>query len=194
MTSHSGKGIPEEKIAGVLARAAELDRQLVSVDVLRSAALEAGIGTDAVNQAIAEYEAGVNRVAVTGAVAPKTAVGWRRFLRKAWPVAKLAAIALVLGAVAGGADRLILVSVLASIGITAYLARGTRHDEVRDFQLKSTVLTVAMTIGLQLITRDGEVLSLLAVLGILQLLFGTLFIVTRDHDDAGAVEVNASPS
>lgn len=37
------KNIPEERVAGILARAAELDRQTIPLDALRSAAVEAGI-------------------------------------------------------------------------------------------------------------------------------------------------------
>ncbi|HEX9107496.1 MAG TPA: hypothetical protein VF832_09715 [Longimicrobiales bacterium] len=54
--------VPEESVEPILARAAELDRhkrETVSVDVLRSAALEAGISPDAVDRAVQEYSAGV---------------------------------------------------------------------------------------------------------------------------------------
>lgn len=51
------KNVPEERVAGILARAAELDRQTIPLDALRSAAVEAGISAAAVDQAVAEYDA-----------------------------------------------------------------------------------------------------------------------------------------
>ncbi len=58
--------IPEESVEPILSRAAELDRrarETVEVDVVRSAAIEAGISLDAVNQAVAEYEGRVGPAA-----------------------------------------------------------------------------------------------------------------------------------
>ena len=50
--------IPEERVPGILARAAELDRdrrETSSVDALREAALEAGISQSALEAALEEY-------------------------------------------------------------------------------------------------------------------------------------------
>lgn len=52
------EAIPEDRVAGILARAAELDRdrtETSSVDALRAAALEAGISQSALDVALAEY-------------------------------------------------------------------------------------------------------------------------------------------
>lgn len=52
--------IPEERVAGILARAAELDRdrrESSTVDALRAAALEAGISQSALDAALDEYSA-----------------------------------------------------------------------------------------------------------------------------------------
>lgn len=50
--------VPHEKIAGILGRAAQLDRdrpETSSVDALRAAAMEAGISLSALDDALAEY-------------------------------------------------------------------------------------------------------------------------------------------
>jgi hypothetical protein len=180
---HRNAGIPEDKVAGLLARAAELDRQRISVDALRSAALEAGINAAAVDQAIAEYEAGINRVpAPRDVAAEKPGRGWRGWLRNAWPVAKLAALGLALGMFGGMEDGLIALSLTATCGLTIFLARRARADEATDFQLKTTVLTITLAVGFHLVAADGEISGLLMFVGILQLLLGSLFIVTRNSE------------
>ena len=183
MTLHRNAGIPEDKVANLLARAAELDHQLISVDTLRSAALEAGISASAVDQAIAEYQAGASRATLPRDVATKTTGnGWRAWLRKAWPVAKLAALGLTLGVFGGMEDGLIALSLTATSGLAIFLARRARHHDASDFQLKTTVLTITLAVGFHLVAADGEISGLLMFVGILQLLLGSLFIVTRDQE------------
>ncbi len=56
--------IPEERVPGILARAAELDRdrqETSSVDALREAALEAGISQSALDAALEEYATSTRR-------------------------------------------------------------------------------------------------------------------------------------
>ena len=190
MTSQRHTGIPEDKIAGVLARAAELDNQFVSIDALRSAAIEAGIGEKAVDQAIAEYEAGVNHAVIMRDVAPAKR-GWRGWLRKAWPVARLAALGLTLGIFGGMEEGLIALSLTATCGLTIFLARRARPHEAPDFQLETTVLTITLATGYQLTSANGEISGLLMFVGILQLLLGSLFIVTRDRDHEAGPEAQS---
>jgi hypothetical protein len=178
--THPAAGIPEDKVASVLARAAELDRQVVSVDALRAAALEAGISATAVDRAIAEFEAGVDREMFMNDVATERAAGfWQRVLRKARPAVELAAAGLVLGMLG---SRMIAIPLLASLAITILLARRTREDETADFHGRITLVTLAMAIGLLGAGGHRESGFILAVAGIVELLFGSLYIVTRDAE------------
>lgn len=76
------ESIPEERVAAILARAAELDRhrkETLTVDAIRAAALDAGISADAVDAALEEYAAG--QVTAAGQASRGRSQGGRRFAR-----------------------------------------------------------------------------------------------------------------
>ena len=103
------KNIPEERVPAILARAAELDRQTISLDALRAAAIEAGISADALDQALAEYETGVAApAALRSDVAPQKPPvrGWRRWVGRISEPLKLGNLALVRGFIGAPAERL----------------------------------------------------------------------------------------
>lgn len=97
MTTHEEPDdvVPHEKIAGILGRAAQLDRdrpETSSVDALRTAAMEAGISLSALDAALAEYAEAVEaslpaepaRPAAAPA-APSSAAGRLPVIRKPAP-------------------------------------------------------------------------------------------------------------
>ena len=172
------KNIPEERVPGILARAAELDRQTISIDALRAAAIEAGISADALDQAISEYEAGVAPVMFPGDVAPQPrARGWRRWLRRVAEPLKFGALALVLGLIGAGDTGLATVAICWLIGTAGYLAwrdRGVRN--AARFQVNAVVMTGLMFFGLAGAGGDEDAIGFLVLFGLALLVLGTLIV------------------
>lgn len=186
MTSRPPERIPEEKVATILARAAELDRdarEMVDLDAIRTAALEAGISLKAVDAALAEYATGA-----VPAAAPQPdreeAPRWKRALRRlVSPVAHgLAALALgsFIGAAGAGNEPLIVGGYVAFFYAVWRLIR--KHRPTRTvwvYQLAVAFTTFAGILGFSGAGGDGEVAAVFAVVGAALFVAGSLVIKVR---------------
>ncbi len=174
------QNIPEERVAAILARAAELDRQTITLDTLRAAALEAGISAVAVDQALAEYAAsGVQPTAIAREVARNAppARSWRYWLKKIVEPLKLGALALAIGILGAADESLATIAVCWLIGMGGYLAwrdRGT-GSAVR-FQVNALVMSVVMFVGMLGANGDEDALGFVAGFALALLILGTLII------------------
>lgn len=188
--------IPEERVAGILARAAELDRdrrETFTVDAVRAAALDAGIGEAAVNAALAEYAA--ERVAARGRVegeerTPRFA-RLRRWLGRAaqalrTPV-RIGALFVVIGLAGAAGEGPVI---LAWAGWFAYaLWRAIRQRPTRraaPFALTLVLMTFGLMFGFAMGDVDEDAIVALLPVGAALLAFGTLLIKLRLPRRAGA--------
>lgn len=123
--------IPEDRVATILARAAELDRstrETVDTHVIRGAALEAGISPAAVDRALEEYAKGrgTDDAAVARDGAPRERSRWRRWGRKLVRPLALGIGALVLGILTAEAEALLVLLPLVWLAYAARLAWRSR--------------------------------------------------------------------
>ena len=172
------KNIPEERVPGILARAAELDRQTISVDALRAAALEAGISPIAVEQALAEYEAGgVPASVTTDVVAAKPRTKWRQWLGGIAEPLKLGALALVVGLVGSRDVALATVAICWLIGTSGFLAwRDRGQGNAGRFQISTIAMSALMFLGMVGAHADEDAIGFVATFGLALLVLGTLVV------------------
>ncbi len=195
MTMHPSQNIPEERVPTILARAAELDRQTITLDALRAAALEAGISATAVDQALEEYvTGGFMRVSVARDVAhkPRLASRLRRWWHKMVEPLELGALAMVMGAAGAIDEPFAALSVVSLIGMTGYLAwrdRGTGRSA--RFQLATLFMTVAMLSGFTMTGSRDEAFAFVGIAGVALFVLGTMLVHFRSGHDVQGDEVSA---
>lgn len=185
--------IPEERVATILARAAELDRtarETVGLDVIRAAALEAGINDAAVDRALAGYAAG--RTAEESAVGEPAAEAprWRRWLRTLTTPITLGVGALALSSLLGstgeGGEPLMVVGWLAFVTVAIRLARRIRPSRrIRGYVVSMAFMTFGTLLGLGGVEADEDYLIVFMVTGVVMLVVGGLFIKLRRRAKVG---------
>ena len=177
--------VPEEKIGALLARAAELDHQAITLDALRSAAIEAGISSAAVDQAFAEYTASI-------APAPEARETGRtsrldRLKQWAFKIAQplvCGALSVVFGVLAGRTEPLMALGVIAWVTIAARLATQARTEKSSGlFQVTILLMTIGARVGFY--ESNGALMpsdriTFMTILGIVLFLLGTLYIHWKD--------------
>lgn len=192
MTSSAGRQapqnrIPEDRVPGILARAAELDRdrrETITVDALRAAALDAGISRTAVDAALEEYAARID--ARDAAQEPEPRFGrMGRFFRKAVTALrtplKLAGMLFVLGLTGAVGEGM----VIAGWGIWLLLTGRLiwRHRPARrasPFALALLFMTIGLATGFAATeVVDEEAIAMLFAVGVPLLALGTLIIKAR---------------
>lgn len=197
--------IPEDGVAEILARAAEIDRatrETVSVDALRTAAMEAGIGPAAIDAALEEYAAGT-----TAVVAPEPRVEeagperppgrLRSFLgrlgrRLALPL-KLAGIAFLVGLAGAAGEGAVLLGWGAWLVATAWLAWTLRPErKASPFALALVLMTVGLAVGFGAAEVDEDAIAMLFGVGLPLLVAGAAFIKVRLPRRSRDGEVEAS--
>lgn len=141
--------IPEERVGIILKRAAELDSLTISLDTLRSAALEAGISEDALDRAIGEYEARAN----APAPAPKPKA-WKSWFKRGVDSAKLFVFSTVVGAVSTTAEFLVPLAAMFWIYFIVNLARKSKDKSAAPFVLANIAITFGLMLGVA--AFDGE--------------------------------------
>ena len=189
------KNIPEERVPGILARAAELDRQTISIDALRAAALEAGIGVAAFEQAIAEYaQASSGPVAAAPEVvaeAPRRT--WRYWLGRVVEPLKLGALALFIGILGTRDVTMATVAVCWLIGTSGYLAwRDRGRGNAGRFQVDTLVMSALMFLGMAGVGGDESALAYVATFTIALLILGSLIVHFGGERDEKAGEAITS--
>lgn len=179
--------VPEDKVAALLARAAELDRQVMTLDTLRGAALEAGIGADAFEQALAEYQ---GQPAL--AHAPNKRSRFAGWLRKVTEPLLLGSLSVAFGVLAGRTEPLMALGIIAWITIAMRLAaRGRETRSSVAFQVSMMLMTLGTRLGFDQTTgahMPSDRITLMTILGIAMFLAGTWYIHHKQpqHEPEGA--------
>ena len=188
MSRPAADPIPEDRVASILARAAELDRsrrETVSVDAIRTAALEAGISPDSVDRALEEYAASAPPATRIEAAEPprqrppRLARVRRLLLRMAGPM-KLGALAFVVGLSGAAGEGAVVIgwgAWLVVSGILIVKRRPARR--ARGFILRMVVMTSALGLGFAAGEVDDEVIGTLFAVAAPLLVAGTLLIKVR---------------
>ncbi|HEX6064445.1 MAG TPA: hypothetical protein VFZ04_09520 [Longimicrobiales bacterium] len=178
------KNIPEERVPAILARAAELDRQTISIDALRSAALEAGISASAFEEALAEYAraADVSRPAMREVVAEPPRRNWRYWLRRVAEPLKLGALAWFIGVLGTRDVTMATVAVCWLIGTAGYLAwRDRGRGNAGRYQVTTLVMSALMFIGMAGVGGDQAALAYVLTITIALLILGSLIVHVGDE-------------
>jgi hypothetical protein len=177
--------IPEDSVATILARAAELDRsarETVGLDVIRAAALEAGISAGAVDRALAEYSATPAEVGPeveAAGVEADERPRWRRWLGRIATPLKLGAAAFLGGILAGGIgeEPVLLLAWLAFVYLGVRLARRVRPSRrLRGFAVSMVLMTVAAMLGLGAVEANEDAIIAAFMTGPLLLVLGGVYI------------------
>lgn len=185
MTLARRDGIPEDRVALILARAAELDKAdgTVGFDAIRNAAIEAGISSAAVDQALEEYMATARLPAVETAVVsevPTPISRWDRWRQKLGRTVEFGVLGFALGLPPAIEIEFIVFSLLAYGLIAARLIWNARPSrKARGFQTATAALTFGMCLGLISATADGEVAATMVLVGVMVIAAGTLAIKMR---------------
>ena len=188
------KNIPEERVPAILARAAELDRQTISIDALRAAALEAGISASAFEEALAEYaQAGNAPLPAAREVVPEPRRrGWRYWVSRVVEPLKLGALALFIGILGTRDVTMATVAICWLIGTSGYLAwRDRGRGNAGRFQASTLVMSAMMFLGLASIGGDQHALAYVLAFTIALMIFGTLIVHFGGEREEKVGEVTA---
>ena len=180
--------IPEEEVAAILERAAELDRaarESFDVEAIRTAALEAGISRAAVDRAMDEYLAGDVVPRAAAVEEPKRAPRGRRlrgWLRALGRPALHGLVALMIGAFIGGTDEEVLyllgfVGWLAFAGVQVWRRRSERR--AGGYLGSMALVTLGALVGAAATGGDEDFLAMIPFAGLLLSGYGTLYIKLR---------------
>jgi len=203
MTDETTARIPEDRVAAILARAAELDRatrETMGTDVLRAAALEAGISPAAVDRALEEYAAGraTGSPAPVGEAGSEAAGRWRRWVGRLGRIVRplaLGGVALFTGVliaeVGAGGTPLLLIGLAAW---AAYAVRVVRHrrraGRAGGYIAAMAAIAVGGMIGFG--GGGGDLVELLLVTGLALTIGGTLAIKLGHGGEASSRAIVAN--
>lgn len=182
--------IPEERVPGILARAAELDRDrrdTLSFDALRSAAVDAGINPAAVDAALAEYAArteGDPAADVDAGPRQPRSGRIRRFFRRAASALKsplkLAGIFVLLGLTGAAGEGGVILAWAAWLLMTGRLVLKHRPArKVRRFVLPMVFMTLGLAFGSLIAEVDEDAVAILLGLAVPLLVLGSTIIKVR---------------
>jgi hypothetical protein len=189
--------VPEEKIGAILARAAELDHQVVTLDALRSAAVEAGISSAAIDQAFTEYAASIAPTTQAGDVDAKPS-RLERFKRWAFRIGQpvvCGALSVFFGVLSGRTEPLMALAIIAWVTIAARLALHAREERSSGlFQITMLLMTIGVRVGFY--ESNGSLMpsdriTFMTVLGIVLFLLGTLYIHSKPFGRHSGTESTA---
>lgn len=192
--------IPEERVAAILARAAELDRErkeTISVDAIRAAAVDAGISVTAVDTALAEYAAGQPLGAPDEEAAPEPRFARvRRLLGKGWaalrtPV-KLAAAFFVVGLTGAAGEEMAAIAGIAWLLTTAGLVlRHRRTRSLTPFVLSLVYMTFGLVLGFAAAEVDEDAIVAVVPVAVALLVAGSVAIKVRLRRAGSRAELEA---
>ena len=190
--------VPEEKIGALLARAAELDHQVITLDALRSVALEAGISSAAIDEAFAEYAASIAAPtpATDSVIKPSRLERFKQWAFKLGQPVVCGALSVVFGVLAGRPEPLMALGIVAWVTIAIRLAMHAREERSSGlFQLTMLLMTIGVRIGFQQSTgplMPSDRINFMTVLGIVLFALGTLYIHWKPADKHSAAEPTTS--
>lgn len=174
--------IPEQRVAAILQRAAELDRgvgESMALEAIRTAAIEAGISSESVDRALAEFSADEMPeppvVTVAEPRTPRNIV--KRWLGLMSEPLKFGSLGLVLGltAVIGEAGPIIPIFALATAAF--HLIRRDRPTaQALKFALAFTAMSVWTSFGMIAVEADEDLVASVIVLCGMVLATGTMAI------------------
>lgn len=180
------QGIPEDRVARILARAAELDRvaPTVQLETIRTAAMEAGISSAAIDKALEEFAAGLQPM--PGPAAPSQSPREERFLKRwarrlARPL-RYAGMFLVAGMLGGAAEVLLVGAFALFVSMLIREAWQTRRPrEIGTYAAVAIASAVALSLGIGIMNGDEDAMVGALVGGMFLLPAGTLFILARHY-------------
>lgn len=188
--SSNADRIPEERVPGILARAAELDRdrrETHTIDAIREAALDAGISRSAVDAALEEYTTGLasRPVRVKEPDEPKRRSGRvRSFFSRAVSAlktpAKLAGIFFLLGLAGAAGEGMVVIGWAAWLLMTVRLVM--KHRPARKaapLVLGLVAMTVSLALGMAAGEVDEDAVAMLFAVGAPLLVAGSAIIKIR---------------
>jgi hypothetical protein len=180
------EAIPEDRVAAILSRAAEIDRttrETITVEALRSAAIDAGISAGALDTALAEYAAGKTAPPVSASARgharePRFA-RMRRLLRRLAGPARLAGLGILLGLIGGRGEGAVLFGFGGLVLAGGWLARRYRpQGRARGYVARIVAMAVGVGIGFA-VGAVGDVAVALLPLTLALVIGGTLAIKVR---------------
>ena len=184
------QAVPEDRVATILARAAELDRTAtptVGTEAIRTAAIEAGISASAVDRALEEY-ASSSLPALPLAAPEEQPEGnqpkWRRWVSRVKRPLTLGLLSLVSGALIGGAEEIgVVLAFVAFPAALFYLTREViRRRQTRaakGFVAALLAITLGAFFGVALVNGDEDLMASILVAGLMLLPVGVLGIKVR---------------
>lgn len=189
--------IPEDRVAAILARAAELDRErreTFTMDAIRTAAVDAGISLSAVDEALAEYAAG--RVAPVApppqAREPKPRLrGVRAFFSRTGralrtPV-RLGALMFIFGLAGAAGEGAIAIGMATGVFLALRLIRRQRPlRRARPFLASLVFMTVGLALGFAVGEVDEDAIAATFAVAVPLLVLGTAVIKLRLPKRAGS--------
>lgn len=209
------RGIPEDRVATILARAAELDRErpdTISVDALRTAAMDAGISPAAVDAALEEYATrGLGegtrsrrrtrrlprlrlprlrlrqRIAALGRALRNGIVRTAKALRE--PV-RLAGMLFILGLTGAAGEGALVIGWAAWLWFAYRLIRDQRPSRrIAPFALALAVMTIGLAFGFGAAEVDEDLIAILFAFAVPLLVLGSLIIKVRLPRRSGSSEL-----
>lgn len=192
MPHTTGPAIPEERVAAILARAAELDRdrrETIPVDAIRNAAMDAGISVAAVDTALAEYAAGAFALVPAGTKEeeqqqPPRFAAARALLAKGMRALrtplKLGALLFVLGLTGAAGEAAFLIGFAGWLYFSARLIWKQRAvRKATPFVLALVYMSVGLALGFAAAEIDEDAIGVVLGMAIPMLALGTAVIKVR---------------
>lgn len=178
--------IPEDRVATILARAVDIDRttrETISVDALRTAALDAGISASALETALEEYASAsvpADPADEPTRERPRRFGRFRAFLRKLVSPLRLGGIAFGVGMLAALGQGTIAIAVgLWGIMVVRLVLRYRPARRARGYVAHLALMTLGLTLGLAAGGLGDGSLVLMVPLGLAALLAGVAIVKVR---------------
>jgi hypothetical protein len=181
MTSNtSSDRVPEERVAAILKRAAELDRKVretVDRDAIRTAAVEAGIRLESVELALDEYEAGLvdSPPVAVAAEQPQPAGGFfRRWARRLVDPVMIGGLGLVTGWLTALGEAGFFIPLIALIFVGGRIVlRDRPSHSARAFVRTFSGMALAVLFGALMVEADEDLIAFLVTAAVTLLAGGT---------------------
>lgn len=181
MSTRPSDRIPEQRVAAILQRAAEIDRgvaESMSRDAVRTAAIEAGISRDAVERALAEYSADEMPAPPVATPPEPPRVHWmKRALGALVEPIKFGALGLALGLTSAMGDPALVIPFFGVLTGAVHLIKRDRPTaSAWRFVLAFGALAAWAATGMGAVNADIDAIASLLMLSAATLVIGTVAI------------------